>query len=141
VKQINVMAFQLKFRGSMKMYHVFHVSLLQLYHVPTISRRIHDSPPPIEVDGEHEYEVEDILNSRIFNSQFQYFVHWHGYDVKECTWKPIKNLLNAMEKVHEFHRRYPNNASLFLMEFITRRGGDVTDANIKHHLPMDRTHP
>jgi hypothetical protein len=85
------------------MYLMFHVSLLEPYHASTIPRRIHDSFLPIEVDGEHEYEVEDISDSRITNRQFQYLVHWHGYHVSECTWGPIKNLLNAMEKVHEFH--------------------------------------
>ncbi len=44
----------------MKIHHVFHVSLLEFYHASTIPRRIHDPLPPIEVDGEHEYEVKDI---------------------------------------------------------------------------------
>jgi hypothetical protein len=59
----------------MKIHLVFHVSLLEPYHMSTIPGRIHDPPPPIEIDGEHEYEVEDILDSRIFNCQFQYLVH------------------------------------------------------------------
>jgi hypothetical protein len=54
---------------------MFHVSLLKPYHASTIPGRIHDPPPPIEIDGEHEYEIEDILNSRIYNHQLQYFVH------------------------------------------------------------------
>jgi hypothetical protein len=87
----------------MRIHHVFHVSLLEFYHTSTIPRKIHDPPRPIEVDGEHEYEVEDILNSRISNCQLQYLVHWHGYDVNEHTKEPINNLLNAMEKMHEFH--------------------------------------
>jgi hypothetical protein len=33
----------------------------------TIPIIIHDPPSPIEIDGEHKYEVEDILDSRIFN--------------------------------------------------------------------------
>jgi hypothetical protein len=103
VKQIDLVVFQLKLLGSMKIHHVFHVSLLEPYHMCTIPRRIHDPPPSIEVDGEHKYEVEDILDSRISNCQLQYLVHWHGYDVSEHTWEPIKNLSNAMEKVHEFH--------------------------------------
>ncbi len=70
MKQINVMAFQLKFLGSMRIHHVFHVSLLEPYHASTILGRIHDPPPPIEIDGEHEYEMEDILDSKIFNHQF-----------------------------------------------------------------------
>ncbi len=68
MKQINVMTFQFKFLGSMKIHHVFHVSLLEFYHTSTIPRRIHDPFPPIEIDGEHEYEVEEILDSKISNS-------------------------------------------------------------------------
>ncbi len=59
----------------MKIHPMFHVSLLEPYHVFTIPRKIHDPPPPIEVNGEYAYEVEDILDSRIFNHQFQYLVH------------------------------------------------------------------
>jgi len=108
MKQINVMVFQLKLLGSMKIHHVFHISLLEPYHAFIIQGKIHDPPPPIEVDGEHEYEVEDILYSRIYNFQLQYLVHWHEHDLSECIWEPIKNISNAMEKVHEFHQRCPN---------------------------------
>jgi len=87
----------------MKIHPLFHVSLLEPYHASTILGRIHDPLPIIEVDGEHEYEVENILNSRIFNRQLQCLVPWHGYDVNKHTWELIKNLSNAMEKVHEFH--------------------------------------
>jgi hypothetical protein len=52
--------------------------------------------------------MENTLYSRIFNCQLQYLVHWHGYDVNERTWEPIMNLSNAMEKVHECNRQYPN---------------------------------
>jgi hypothetical protein len=39
----------------MKIHPFFHVSLLEPYRVSTIPGRIHDPPPPIEVDDEHEY--------------------------------------------------------------------------------------
>jgi hypothetical protein len=57
VKQINVVVFQFKFPSFMKIHLAFHVSLLELYHASTIPGIIHDPPPPIEVDSEHEYEV------------------------------------------------------------------------------------
>jgi len=53
VKQVNVMAFQLKLLGSMRIHLMFHVSLLEPYHASTILGRIHDPPLPIEIDGEH----------------------------------------------------------------------------------------
>jgi hypothetical protein len=59
----------------MRIHLMFHVSLLEPYHASTILGRIHDPLPPIEVDDEHEYEVEDNLDSKMFNCQFQYLVH------------------------------------------------------------------
>jgi hypothetical protein len=103
MKQINVVVFQFKLVGSMKIHPMFHVSLLEPYHASTIPRRIHNQPSPIEVDGEHEYEVEDILDSRDSNCQLHYLGHWHGYDVNQGIWEPINNFLNIMKNVHEFH--------------------------------------
>jgi hypothetical protein len=48
---------------------MFHVSLLEPYHASTNPRIIHDPLPPIEVDVEQKYEVDDILDSRIYNRQ------------------------------------------------------------------------
>jgi hypothetical protein len=87
----------------MKIHPMFHVSLLESYHVSTIIRRTQEPPPPIVVDDEQKYEVEEILNSRRSYRQLQYLVHWHGYDISERTWELIKNLSNAMEKVKNFH--------------------------------------
>jgi hypothetical protein len=130
VKQINDVALQLKLPNSMMPINlVFHVSLLEFYHMSTIQRRIHDPLPPIEVDGEQEYEVEDILNSKICNHQLQYLFHWHGDDVSKHTWKPMKNLSNAMEKVDEYLKHILTNLNLLLVEFVARKGGDVTYAN------------
>jgi hypothetical protein len=67
MKQINVMVFQLKFTSSMRIHHVFHVSLLELDHTSTIPGKIYDPLPPIKVDNEQEYEMENILDSRISN--------------------------------------------------------------------------
>jgi hypothetical protein len=41
----------------MKIHPMFDVSLLEPYHVSTIPRRIHDPLPPIDVDGEQDYEM------------------------------------------------------------------------------------
>jgi hypothetical protein len=75
VKQFNVMVFQLKLPSSMRIHLLFHVSLLELYHISTIPRRIRDPLTPIKVNGEHEYKMEDIWDSRISNCQLQYFIH------------------------------------------------------------------
>ncbi len=65
MKQINIVTFQLKLPNSMKIHSMFHVSLLEPYHAATIPGKTHKPPPAIIVNGEQEYEVEEILNSRI----------------------------------------------------------------------------
>jgi hypothetical protein len=64
---------------------VFHVSLLEPYHAFTIQGKTHEPIPPIVVDGEQEYEIEKILDSRISHHQLQYLVHWQGYDINKHT--------------------------------------------------------
>jgi hypothetical protein len=51
MKQINVMVFQLKLPSSMKIHHVFHVSLLQPYHTFSTLGKIRDPFPLIKIDG------------------------------------------------------------------------------------------
>jgi len=64
VKHVNIVAFQLKFSDFIKIHPVFRVSLLEPSHAFTIPRNKNEPPPPIIVNGEQEYEVEKILNSR-----------------------------------------------------------------------------
>jgi hypothetical protein len=52
MKQISVVVFQVKIPSFMKIHLVFHVSLLEPYHVFTIKGRIHDPLPPIKIDYE-----------------------------------------------------------------------------------------
>jgi hypothetical protein len=63
------MAFQLKLLHYMKIHTVFHVSLLEPYHAYTILRWILEPPSLIEVNGEQEYEIEEILNFKLSNQQ------------------------------------------------------------------------
>jgi hypothetical protein len=49
----------------MKIHPVFHVSLLEPYKELTIPRRLPTPPPPIEINGEEEFEVSKIIDSRI----------------------------------------------------------------------------
>lgn len=95
----------------MQIHPVFHVSLLEPYNESCIPGRALLPPPPVEIDNGIEYEVEEILDSRIKNGRLEYFIHWQGYGINERTWEPSANVTNAFEKVREFHRRYPQKPS------------------------------
>ena len=88
----------------MKIHNVFHVSLLD----PTIKDPYPGQeilpPPPVKVDGEQEWHVEEIFDSKIIRNRLRYLVKWVGYD---ANWQPAENM-NKLQAVENFHHRYPN---------------------------------
>ena len=64
-------------------------------------------PPPVEIEGEFKYEVEQILNSRLYRGNLQYLVKWLGYTEEHNMWEPLSNITHADEAVKEFHCQYP----------------------------------
>jgi hypothetical protein len=49
--------------GSIKIHPVINVSRLHLKKEPTIPGQTESEPPPVEIDGDLEYKVEQILDS------------------------------------------------------------------------------
>ena len=47
-----------------------------------------------------EYEVDDILDSRIGHSSPEFLVKWLGYPVFESTWKLASHLATASDVLH-----------------------------------------
>jgi len=63
VKQISPVTYRIELPPSMKIYNVFHIDLLILYHKTEEYGEIYMQPPPELIDGEEEYEVEEIINT------------------------------------------------------------------------------
>ena len=61
-------------------------------------------PPPVEVAGEKEYEVEGILDRQEKRGKTKYLVKWKGYTAEGNTWEGLENLKNAGEKIEEFKK-------------------------------------
>ena len=92
---------------------VFHVSMLEPAYSSSIPNRTEDPPPPVEIDGEIEYEIAEILDSKIdkrHRCKLQYLAKWAGYEGtdEETTWMDADELSNTSELVQEFHERYPD---------------------------------
>jgi hypothetical protein len=84
ITQVRSLSFTLRLPDSMCAVHpVFHVSQLEPTVPNIIPNRTQPPPPPIEVDGEPEYDIEEILDSKIDhrhqNCQLLYLVKWAGY--------------------------------------------------------------
>ena len=71
----------------------------------------HDTPPDLDDDGELQYEVEEVLDSRRNKRRrnlLEYKVHWKGYPREDDSWLPHSELQDtAPELLQEFHDRYP----------------------------------
>ena len=61
-------------------------------------------PSLVEIAGEKEYEVEEILDRQKKRRKMKYLVKWKGYMAEENTWERLENLKNAIEKIEEFEK-------------------------------------
>ena len=113
IAQVGSLSFTLRLPDSMCAVHpVFHVSQLELAIPNTIPNRTQPPPPPVEVDGEPEFEISEILNSKIDRRcktcKLLYLVRWSSYEGtdEETSWLLATELGNATELLDEYHSRY-----------------------------------
>lgn len=107
-QKVSTVAYKLDLPASLRIHPVFHVSLLEKYIPNTFENRIQEPPPPLVIEGEEEFEVEAILDSRLHYRKLQYLVKWLGYPSSENSWEPSSSLTNCPEKLSRFHLSYPN---------------------------------
>jgi len=105
---ISPVAFQLDLPSSWHIHDVFHASLLMPYHETTTYGPNFIKPPPDLIDGEEEYEVETVLNHRMFGHQrqVQYLIKWKGYLHSDNMWEPSENV-HADDLVKAYHKWHP----------------------------------
>lgn len=111
-KQINASAYRLVLPPRYGRLHpVFHVSQLQLAPPDKFKRKL---PEPIS-DGQDtalapNFEVEDILDSRVINGTLEYKIRWAGYDSTHDTWEPSHQVYapDIIKIFHQTNRTAPS---------------------------------
>jgi len=107
VKVINEVAYQIQLPMGWRIHDVFHVSLLKPYY----SNGKHPPPPPaLLVDGEEEFEVEEILSHEPRSktkgdNKVKLLIKWKGFGHENNTWEPFKNMQNAPVSLREYWDR------------------------------------
>ena len=91
---------------------VFHVSQLEPAMPNTIPNWSQPPPPPVEVDGEPEYEITEILDLKLDQRRWQcpllYLVRWAGYEGtdEETSWLVATELSHATDLLTDYHCAY-----------------------------------
>ena len=71
--------------------------------------------PPVKVDGEPEFEIAEILDSKVDRQckscKLLYLVCWSGYEGtdEETSWLLATELGNTTELLEDYHVRYPDH--------------------------------
>ena len=107
IEKVGASAYRLNIPKTWKQVHpVFNVSMLKPAHDPIFDSQKKPPPPsPVIIEEEEEYEVDEILDSRIHRGKLQFLVKWTGYN--EPSWQPESDVKNAKDAVTEFYRLHP----------------------------------
>ena len=76
----------------MKIQNTIHISLLEPYQENGFPTQIQEPAPPIQIEGEDEYELDEIIDSRLHYNKLQYRDKCKGYGPEEDkVWYPAEN--------------------------------------------------
>jgi hypothetical protein len=112
IQVMSAVNYRLELPTQWSIHPVFHIDLLTPYKETIMHGPNFTQPAPELIDGEEEYSVEKILDSRHFGRRrrLQYLVKWEGYPDAENTWVD-KDDVFADDKVREFKASNPDAAT------------------------------
>ncbi|MBW0470849.1 hypothetical protein O181_010564 [Austropuccinia psidii MF-1] len=88
---------------------VFHISLLEPVKTSKIPNRHQAPPPPIIMEKEEEWQVSQIIDSKLKRGKLWHLVEWKVFSQEpdRSTWEPTENLKNCPEPIKYFQSLYP----------------------------------
>jgi hypothetical protein len=121
---IGEQAYELELPEKWTNHPVFHVSLLEPYKCrPGEDPASH--PEAVLLDGNEEYEIEEILDDRWRRGRTEYLVRWAGYAPAYDQWITEANLGNAGELLSEYKSKMETRPHNARHEKYRRRKGDA----------------
>src|SRR6201991_4235402 len=110
MQEVSPVAYRLKLPDTWTIHDVFHASLLTPYRETDAHGTNFTRPHPDLIDGDEEYEVEDVIGHRRYRGRLQYLIKWKGYSSADNSWEPATSLQNARELVTRYHEGTPRDA-------------------------------
>jgi len=73
---------------------------------PIPGRKPQAPPPPIVIDREPKWEVEEVLDSRWHRRRFQFLIKWKGFSREHNSWE-VASDVKAPDLVAEYYQKHP----------------------------------
>ena len=111
-QELSPVTYWLTLLAQWKIHPVFHVDLLTPYKETVFHSPNYTRPPPDLIDDKEEYEVEQILDSRVRgrSRKIQYLVKWLRYPDADNQWVDADQM-TADKAIWEFQKKCPNAAT------------------------------
>jgi hypothetical protein len=119
-------SYHLKLPKTWKIFPIFNEALLTPYAPPSFPSQQpeHDLPPPEIIDNDEEYEIKEILDSRVRWNKLYYLVHWLSYPRNEDSWIPASETNHCQDLVRDFHKTHPCAPSIANLQFMILKKQD-----------------
>ena len=106
-KNIGSGAFELELPEGWMIHNVFNEDLLTRCVEPKFQGQCMDpASPPVIINEEEEYEVEEVWKHRARGWGTQYLVHWKGYGDEHNQWIAESGLPHAKQAIENYWTRY-----------------------------------
>ncbi|QRW26690.1 Retrotransposable element Tf2 protein [Rhizoctonia solani] len=102
-EKVSSHAYRLRLPDTLKIHNVFYVGLLSKVH-KSPSQPFPERPPPETIEGEEEYKVKQIIDSKRQWGKWFYLIKWKGYGPEDNSWEPEELLENSQEEIQRFNK-------------------------------------
>ncbi|QRW23607.1 Retrotransposable element Tf2 protein [Rhizoctonia solani] len=92
-----------KLPETLKIHNVFYVGLLSRSH-KSPNQPFLEQPPPETIEGEEEYKVKQIIDSKQQQGKWFYLIKWKGYRPEDNSWEPEELLEHSQEEIKQFNQ-------------------------------------
>ena len=100
-------SYRVELPDSIKVHNVFPADRLRKAADDPLPGQINEPPPPIEITGDQEYEVQELIAVKLDRGKLLYRASWVGYD-EDLTFYPASDFKYAPHKLRDFHIANPS---------------------------------